>query len=52
MAAAVPQIRFRPERIRMDEDIHAAEQANALVASEGIPFREAYRKVAQRLRKG
>jgi argininosuccinate lyase len=51
MAAAVPRIRFRPERIRMDEDIHAAEQANALVASEGIPFREAYRKVAQRLRK-
>jgi argininosuccinate lyase len=51
MAAAIPQVRFRPERIRMDEDIHAAEQANALVASEGIPFREAYRKVAQRLRK-
>ena len=51
MAAAVPQIRFRPEHIRMDADIHAAEQANALVASEGIPFREAYRKIAQRLGK-
>ena len=51
MAAAVPRIHFRPEHIRMDADIHAAEQANALVASEGIPFREAYRKIAQRLGK-
>jgi len=51
MAAALPQVRFRPEHIRLDEDIHAAAEANALVAQEGIPFREAYRRVGQRLRK-
>jgi len=51
MAAAIPQLRFRPERIRMDPDIHAAAEANALVAREGIPFREAYRRVGQNLRK-
>jgi argininosuccinate lyase len=46
MAAAVPQLRFRPERIRLDADIHAAAEANALVVEEGIPFREAYRRIA------
>jgi len=50
MAAAIPQLRFRPERIRMDADIHAAAEANALVAKEGLPFREAYRRVGQKLR--
>ena len=48
MAAAIPQVRFRPERIRMDDDIHAAAEANELVVKEGIPFREAYRKVGAR----
>jgi argininosuccinate lyase len=52
MAAAIPQLRFRPERIRMDADIHAAAEANALVAKEGIPFREAYRRVGKKLRDG
>jgi argininosuccinate lyase len=51
MAAAVPQVRFKPERIRLDADINAAADANALVAKEGIPFREAYRRVGQKLRK-
>jgi argininosuccinate lyase len=50
MAAAIPQVRFRPERIRLDADIHAAAEANALVAREGIPFREAYRRVGARLK--
>jgi argininosuccinate lyase len=45
MAAAIPQLRFRPEAIRMDADIHAAAEANELVAKEGIPFREAYRRI-------
>jgi argininosuccinate lyase len=44
-------VRFRPERIRLDADIHAAAEANALVAQEGIPFREAYRRVGQKLGK-
>jgi argininosuccinate lyase len=45
MAAAIPQIRFQPERIRLDPDIHAAAEANELVATEGIAFREAYRRI-------
>ena len=52
MAAAVPQLRFVPGRIRLDADIHAAAEANALVVKEGIPFREAYRRVGQGLRGG
>ena len=51
MAVAMPQVRFIPEHIRLDADIHAAAEANALVAQEGIPFREAYRRVGQKLRK-
>jgi argininosuccinate lyase len=37
-------ITFRPERIRIDDDIHATARANALAAQEGVPFREAYRR--------
>jgi argininosuccinate lyase len=51
MAAAIPQVRFQPERIRLDADIHAAAEANELVATEGIPFREAYQRIGARLRK-
>ena len=35
----------------MDADIHAAAEANALVAQEGIPFREAYQRVGARHRR-
>ena len=52
MAAAIPELRFRPERIRMDAGIHAAAEANALVVEEGIPFREAYRRIGDRYRRG
>jgi len=48
MAAAIPQVRFNAERIRLDDDIHAAAEANELVVKEGIPFREAYHRVAAR----
>ena len=51
MAAAIPELRFRPERIRMDAGIHAAAEANALVVEEGIPFREAYRRIGDRYRR-
>jgi argininosuccinate lyase len=50
-AAAIPAIRFRPENISLDADIHAAAEANALVAAEGIPFREAYRRIADKYRR-
>ena len=51
LPAALDAMRFRPERIRLDPAIHAAEEANRLVVSEGIPFREAYRRVAAKLNK-
>ncbi|MGA7540869.1 MAG: argininosuccinate lyase [Steroidobacteraceae bacterium] len=47
---ALDAMRFRPERIRLDPAIDAAEEANRLVVREGIPFREAYRRVAARLK--
>ncbi len=48
LAAVVDALSFRPERIRVDPAVHAAEEAYALVIQEGIPFREAYRRIAQR----
>jgi argininosuccinate lyase len=50
LPAALDAMRFRPERIRLDPAIHAAEEANRLVVAEGIPFREAYRRIAARLK--
>jgi argininosuccinate lyase len=44
-------VRFRADRIQLDPSIHAAEEANALVAREGIPFREAYRRIGEKYRK-
>jgi len=50
MTAAVKAMRFRPENIELDPSIHAAEEANALVVQQGIPFREAYRIVGAKLK--
>ncbi len=47
---ALGGVRFRPENIRLDDDLHAAARANQLVLDEGLPFREAYRRVAAELR--
>ena len=49
---AIEAMRFRPERIKLDAAIHAAEEANRLVVEQGIPFREAYRRVGERLKGG
>jgi argininosuccinate lyase len=51
MAVGIEGVRFRPEEVKLDPAIHAAEEANALVAREGIPFREAYRRVGEKYRK-
>ena len=51
LAAALPGVKFRPEHIALDPAIHAAEAANELVVKEGISFRDAYRKVAEKLKK-
>jgi argininosuccinate lyase len=47
---AIEAMKFQPERITLDPAIHAAEEANALVVKEGIPFREAYQRVASKLK--
>ncbi len=46
---ALAGVHFNRERIRLDPSIQAAAEANALVVSEGIPFRDAYLRVAKRL---
>jgi argininosuccinate lyase len=50
LPGALDGVHFRPENIRLDPSIHAAAAANALVSAEGIPFREAYRRVAAQLK--
>jgi argininosuccinate lyase len=51
MAVGVDGVRFRPEAVKLDPAIHAAEEANALVVREGIPFRDAYRRIGEKYRK-
>jgi argininosuccinate lyase len=50
LPGALEGVSFRPENIHLDPGIHAAAAANALVTEEGIPFREAYRRVAAELK--
>jgi argininosuccinate lyase len=50
LPSALDGVRFRPENIQLDPGIHAAAAANALVTDEGIPFREAYRRVSAKLK--
>jgi argininosuccinate lyase len=51
LPAAIGSLQLRPAAVRLDPAIHAAEQANRLVVTEGIPFREAYRRVAAKLKR-
>jgi len=48
LAHALAGVRFRGDRIRLDPSLHATEEAYRLVLAEGIPFRDAYRRVAAR----
>jgi argininosuccinate lyase len=50
LPAALASVRFRQDRIKLDPAIHAAARANELVVKEGLPFREAYRQVAEKLK--
>ena len=52
LARAIDGMKFNPQNIRLDPAIHAAEEANALVVRDGIPFREAYRRIAGKYRGG
>ena len=52
LPAALAGVAFRPENIELDPAIHAAERANRMVVEEGIPFREAYKRIAAELAAG
>jgi argininosuccinate lyase len=52
LAPAIGAMRSGTKAIALDPGIHAAERANAMVVREGIPFREAYRRVGAELRGG
>lgn len=52
MAHLIRGLKFLPENIHLDDSIHAAERANALVLKDGISFREAYHRVGTDLAKG
>jgi argininosuccinate lyase len=49
VAHALPGVRFRADRITLAPELYAAARANELVVKEGLPFREAYRRVAAEL---
>jgi argininosuccinate lyase len=48
MAHLLEGLEFVPKNIRLDAGIFATEEAYRLVRDQGIPFRDAYRKVAKR----
>ncbi len=48
MAAALGGVRFRADRIHLPPELGATEEAYRLVLEQGLPFRDAYRKVAAR----
>jgi argininosuccinate lyase len=48
MSPALAGVRFHAEKISLEPELFAAEAAYRLVLEEGIPFREAYRRVAER----
>jgi argininosuccinate lyase len=50
LPGALAGVHFNPKNIRLDPGIHAAGAANTLVATENVPFREAYRRVAAKLK--
>jgi argininosuccinate lyase len=50
MAHALPGVRFRADRIVLAPELDAAARANELVVKEGLPFREAYRRIAAKLK--
>lgn len=54
MAHVMPGVAFQRERLEacMDAGLYATEAAYNLVVSEGIPFREAYRRVGAQFRAG
>jgi argininosuccinate lyase len=50
MAHALPEVDFIEENIRMEQELYATQDAYRLVTEEGLPFREAYRRVGETLK--
>ncbi|MGH8223963.1 MAG: argininosuccinate lyase [Woeseiaceae bacterium] len=48
MAQVADSVIFCPEKIVLHDSLYATEEAYRLVQAEGIPFREAYRRVARK----
>ncbi len=51
MSYLLEGLEFRPDNIQLDDGIFATAEAYRLVTEEGMPFRDAYRKVAKRYAK-
>ncbi len=51
LAYVLDGVEFLPDNIVLDQGIFATEEAYTLVREDGIPFRDAYRKVAKRYAK-
>ncbi len=51
LAYVLDGVKFLPDNIVLDKGIFATEEAYRLVREDGIPFRDAYRKVAKRYAK-
>lgn len=52
MAYLMTTVRFLPENISMGKELYATEEAFELVRTEGIPFRDAYKRIARKLEAG
>jgi argininosuccinate lyase len=48
MALVLDGLSFKPENITLDAGSYATQEAYRLVTEDGIPFRDAYRKVAEK----
>jgi argininosuccinate lyase len=51
MSYLITTVEFLPQNIKIEEDLHAAEEAYKLVLNEGISFRKAYQQIAQKYSK-
>ena len=49
MTYLISTIRFLEENIHLGSELYATEEAYRLATSQGIPFRDAYRKIAEQL---
>ncbi len=51
MSHALPEVNFMPDNIRMEQQLYATEDAYRLVTEEGVSFRDAYRRVGEKIRR-